>query len=87
MIISCIQLTNIIYLQFIVKASDVYPETTLNEYLRETLQLTGTKKMCLEGGCGSCVVAVTAIDPVTEREVLFSVNSVRTIPVPTLKKT
>lgn len=61
----------------LVKADDVTPETTLNEYLREKAHLTGTKNMCFEGGCGTCIVAVTLMDPVTNREVVFAVNSVR----------
>lgn len=58
-----------------VKADEISPETTLNAYLRQKAHLTGTKNMCFEGGCGSCVVAVTVRDPVTQREVVFAVNS------------
>ncbi|XP_046483350.1 xanthine dehydrogenase/oxidase isoform X2 [Neodiprion pinetum] len=32
--------------------------TSLNVYLREHANLRGTKAMCLEGGCGVCIVAV-----------------------------
>ncbi|XP_060523086.1 xanthine dehydrogenase-like isoform X2 [Cylas formicarius] len=42
-----------------VDASNFSSGTTLNTYLRDHLLLTGTKKMCEEGGCGVCVVAVT----------------------------
>lgn len=42
-----------------VRSEDIAPETTLNEYLRHKLNLMGTKRMCFEGGCGACVVAVT----------------------------
>lgn len=38
--------------------------------------LTGTKRMCLEGGCGSCIVAVEEIDPKTSTKSIFAVNSV-----------
>lgn len=58
-----------------VSPSDFTPETTLNEYLREKMHLTGTKVMCREGGCGVCIVAVTAIDPKTKQELHFAVNS------------
>ncbi|KAJ8949770.1 hypothetical protein NQ318_018999 [Aromia moschata] len=56
-----------------VKAEDVNPETTLNTYLRDKVHLTGTKRMCLEGGCGSCVVAVE--DVVNGQKLIFAVNS------------
>ncbi|KAK9885680.1 hypothetical protein WA026_012444 [Henosepilachna vigintioctopunctata] len=42
-----------------VNAVDVSPATSLNEYLRDKMILRGTKKMCYEGGCGACLVAVT----------------------------
>ncbi|KAK9891892.1 hypothetical protein WA026_017378 [Henosepilachna vigintioctopunctata] len=45
--------------EHIVKLDEIDPLTTLNDYLRYIAFLTGTKKMCNEGGCGACVVAVT----------------------------
>ncbi|KAL3274970.1 hypothetical protein HHI36_019745 [Cryptolaemus montrouzieri] len=45
--------------EHIVNVADVDPNTTLNEYLRHHMSLMGTKRMCYEGGCGACVVAVT----------------------------
>ncbi|CAG9761736.1 unnamed protein product [Ceutorhynchus assimilis] len=60
--------------QHAVNSSDVTPETTLNSYLRDKLQLTATKKMCLEGGCGSCIVAVEALEADGTKKV-FAVNS------------
>ncbi|XP_045464415.1 indole-3-acetaldehyde oxidase-like [Harmonia axyridis] len=45
-------------LQHVVNVLDVGPKTTLNDYLRRKMFLLGTKRMCNEGGCGTCVVAV-----------------------------
>ncbi|KAF7271078.1 hypothetical protein GWI33_016038 [Rhynchophorus ferrugineus] len=57
-----------------VKSNDLYPGTTLNEYLREKMHLTATKKMCLEGGCGVCVVTVETLDASGGKK-YFSINS------------
>ncbi|XP_050301532.1 xanthine dehydrogenase/oxidase-like [Anthonomus grandis grandis] len=57
-----------------VKAEDVTPQTDLNTYLRERAYLKGTKRMCMEGGCGSCIVAVEEVKPNGEKSV-FAVNS------------
>ncbi|XP_047533997.1 xanthine dehydrogenase/oxidase-like isoform X1 [Vanessa atalanta] len=37
---------------------DVSSTTTLLEFLRRCLELRGTKYMCLEGGCGACIISV-----------------------------
>ncbi|KAJ8985873.1 hypothetical protein NQ317_006247 [Molorchus minor] len=61
--------------KYTVDSSKVTPQTTLNDYLRNDLLLTGTKRMCLEGGCGACIVSVSRINPRTEKLETFSVNS------------
>ncbi|KAJ8719479.1 hypothetical protein PYW08_011654 [Mythimna loreyi] len=50
-------------------------ETTLNAYLRYVLGLSGTKSMCHEGGCGSCIVMVRARRFPSGLVETFSVNS------------
>lgn len=61
---------------FVVKTADVKPNMSLNTYLREVMHLKGTKYMCKEGGCGSCVVGVTLPHPVTKKDVTLAINSV-----------
>ena len=59
-----------------VQLSGVDPNTTLNEWIRSQLGLSGTKKMCGEGGCGCCVVSVQRKDPTTGKDTAMSINSV-----------
>ena len=40
---------------------EVEPQTTLLEFLRHTLHLTGTKEGCGVGDCGTCIVLVDEI--------------------------
>ncbi|XP_052836340.1 uncharacterized protein LOC128252583 isoform X1 [Drosophila gunungcola] len=44
---------------YTVNLSDLPADITLNTFIREHAQLTATKFMCLEGGCGACVCAVS----------------------------
>jgi xanthine dehydrogenase YagT iron-sulfur-binding subunit len=39
-------------------AGEVEPRVTLLDFLRDRLQLTGTKKGCNEGACGTCTVLI-----------------------------
>lgn len=64
---------------FLVSVSEVSPETSLNEYLRKKMFLTGTKNMCYEGGCGTCIVSVATKHPVTNQDIKFAVNSVSNV--------
>ena len=52
---------------------EVEVDTRLVSYLRDVLQLTGTKLSCGEGGCGSCNVTVEV------RDVNTGVSTTRTV--------
>ena len=45
-----------------VRQLDVESNWTLNDVLRNRLELTGTKRACDYGGCGSCTVLMDGVD-------------------------
>lgn len=57
-------------------SSTVPLNTNLNTFIRTKAELSGTKFMCSEGGCGACIVNVNAIHPVTKETKSWAINSV-----------
>lgn len=51
------------------------PETTLLQYLRDKLRLTGTKTACDQGGCGACTVMLSKYDVISKKVSHFTVTA------------
>lgn len=67
---------SITFHSFSVNAKTIGIDTSLNTFIRTKAQLSGTKFMCSEGGCGACIVSVRGIHPVTKENKIWAVNSV-----------
>ena len=70
---------NINLSNWIVQPGDVPATLTLARYLRDFLELTGTKVSCNQSGCGACTVTAEIPDPTDSNNIrVKSVNSVST---------
>lgn len=56
--------------------NDYTPDTALNTFLRDQRISVGTKHMCFQGGCGSCLVEAKLYEPISEEQLSYAVNSV-----------
>ncbi|ESO95691.1 hypothetical protein LOTGIDRAFT_231915 [Lottia gigantea] len=61
--------------QDVTVGNEFEPTTSLNEFLRKKGISYGTKKMCIEGGCGVCVVSAKIVDALTLQPRHYTVNS------------
>ncbi|XP_053958030.1 uncharacterized protein LOC128863105 [Anastrepha ludens] len=62
-----------------VDLSDLPADITLNTFIREHAQLTATKFMCLEGGCGACICVARGKHPTSGETRTWALNSCLTL--------
>ncbi|XP_001654510.2 xanthine dehydrogenase [Aedes aegypti] len=58
-----------------VNPHSVSVDTSLGTFIRKNAQLSGTKMVCREGGCGSCIVNLNGEHPVSRERQSWAVNS------------
>ncbi|XP_052797561.1 xanthine dehydrogenase/oxidase-like isoform X2 [Mya arenaria] len=51
------------------------PSSALNGFLRDQRISVGTKHMCYQGGCGTCLVEAKLFEPLSENSLSYAVNS------------
>ena len=66
------------------KACQARPNQTLLSFLRDVLNLTGSKLGCAEGGCGACTVMISRLDDNVDGEQKIKHYSVNACLMPIL---
>ncbi|WAR01989.1 ALDO4-like protein, partial [Mya arenaria] len=59
------------------------PSSALNGFLRDQRISVGTKHMCYQGGCGTCLVKAKLFEPISEDSLSYAVNSKGLHPIQT----
>lgn len=62
-----------------VDLKDLPADITLNTFIREYAGLSGTKFMCLEGGCGACICVLKGRHPSSKEYHTWATNSCLTL--------
>ena len=69
-------IVQILLILFLSVGSEYAGFLSLNTFLRDSRISTGTKYMCKEGGCGTCLVQAKLYEPITMETKSYAVNSV-----------